>query len=568
MKPRPRPRHLAAVVILATVAAIFGSMAAVDSRVSEGQVHIATAALRSEYHDLYPVDRVYATGGPWRLNSPAFLGLLQLVLVPTGFVAPLLPFRCLVGVLTVVYLSGMYAVLYRQTRSWSISVYVAILSSAMVFTIGRWFWGVGILEAVTPAALVVAAAPLIVLAFLEHQDDWRIVLVFLFIGLLGNIHLSAALNLSFVLIVAFLGQRRFNLSAWPTAVACALATAVGAVPYAAYFLTLRSSLTRGEVPDTAAHAVQGALRAADFAVLYPELLNSVLSWALYAALLIIPAAAVLVRFERYAVRDKSFWVWVILAGLAISMGLQGLGQALGAVERRVPLVTDFIQASVLVMFAIYVLFAQALVHLFRIVRTHRTALRWALAAVAALWLLPSDNARPLRHGFYHVVAALTPSSAEPQRVIELRLRARQEEDLRNIALWARDRTDLSAIFLTEDIAFRMASRRSLLASRADIDAIYHLPAGRVQQWLDDIQDQKLLLQPSSRRPNPAELAAWVDDLSRRPRLQNATAWYAIFPAAASPAESDRVVEIRPDRSVQPLHWGEHYRLFVIKPPAP
>lgn len=558
MKPRPRPRHLVAIILLAAVAAISGSLAAIDNRVSPSQIDLATAALRSEYHQLYPVDWVFSDRGLWRLTSPAFRGLMELVLVPTRFIAPVLPFRCMVGVLVMIHLAGMYALIYRQTRSWSTSVYCSILSIAVVFTIGRWFWGIGPLESVTPAALVAVTVPLVVLAYLEHQDDWRIVLVFLFIGLLGNVHLVSAMNLAIVLILTYLGQRRFAPATWPTALACLLAAAAGALPYTAYFFALQQSMHSAQ-PGQPGQAIYRALRAAEFAVLYPDLLGSVLGWLLYSAVLVVPAVAVLLRFARYRVPDRGFWAWLILSGLIVSMGLQGLSQSLGALEHQVPLVIDFIQASVYVMLAVHVLFAQAILHLFRIVRTHRTALRWALTAVAIVWLLPSDNLRVVRHSVYSSIPPSLMPFAQPRRMVEVRLRAARNREMRQIARWARKHTQPGSVFLLNDVEFRLYSRRSLLASLDDIDFIYYLSASDVQRWLGDIRMQQQILYPSNQEPDPVALAGWVSRLADQQRFQRAQAWYAVLPSQACPSPTAQV------REVLPIAWGDHYRVFRILP---
>ncbi|MFW5840409.1 MAG: hypothetical protein ACOCZE_07505, partial [Planctomycetota bacterium] len=452
------------------------------------------------------------------------------------------------------------ALVYRQTRSWSTAAYSATISIAVVYTIGRWFWGIGPLETVTPAALVTVTVPLVILAYLEHQDDWRIVLIFLFIGLLGNVHLVAAMNLAIVLLLTYLAQRNFAPSSWPTGLACSLAALAGALPYTAYFFALRANLRSGA--GEPGEAIIQALRAAEIAVLYPDLLGSVLSWVLYSAVLIIPAGAVLMRFARYPVPSRKFWVCLIGSGLFVSMGLQAISQSMGALEAQVPLVINFIQASVYVMVALHVMFAQAVLHLFRIVRSHRTLLRWILAAVAILWLLPSDNMRVVRHAIYSNIPQRLLPLSQPPRLLEVGLRAARIEERRKIAQWARQ-TRVGSVFLItdehENAEFRLHSRRSLLASLDDIDLIYHLSPQAVQQWHEDVTMQKQILQPGERKPDPAALAAWVSRLSDQPRFERARDWYAVLPVQGCPAETAQV------REVAPVAWGEHYRVFQIIP---
>ena len=95
----------------------------------------------------------------------------------------------------------MYALLYRQTRSWSLSAFVAVLSSAVTYTLGRSYWGIGSLASITPPTLVLAVVPLIVLSYLRYERQWRVLLVFAFIGVCGNLHLVTAANLTIVLLI-------------------------------------------------------------------------------------------------------------------------------------------------------------------------------------------------------------------------------------------------------------------------------------------------------------------------------------------------------------------------------
>ncbi|HHH75853.1 MAG TPA: hypothetical protein ENL03_02365, partial [Phycisphaerae bacterium] len=280
MKPKPRPRHLLAVIILAGVASSYGYLAVMDDRLSTSQVHVATAALKNEDKGLFENDSVYGQRELWRLTSPAFLAVLQLTLVPTGFADPILPFRALVGALAMLQLGAMYSLLYRQTSSWSISVLVAIMSSAVLHTLGQWYWGVGSLGSITPAAMCCAMVPAVLLAYLKQENSWRLILVFAFIGLMGNIHLIAAINLGLVLAIVFLIRKRMAISAWPMALACIMACGLCAMPYAIYTIALLNNIANQAQTATALATTETAL-ATKTNVMYPQIFSSLLSWALY-----------------------------------------------------------------------------------------------------------------------------------------------------------------------------------------------------------------------------------------------------------------------------------------------
>lgn len=522
MRHRPRPRHLTAGLILALVAAASGYLAVFDDQISRTQTHIATSALRGEYHSLFPADTVYGQTQLWRLNSPAFLGIMELVLVPTGFEDPTLAFRCFVVGFVLLHLTGMYALIYRQTKLWSVSVYAAVLSMGVTNCLGRWFWGVGSLESITPASACLAAMPLVVLAFLDHEKDWRLVLVFIFVGLMGNIHLPTSINLTLVLVLTYLGRRKFAPWAWPMAMACILASVVAMLPYGAYFLTLQGRL--GASAQPAGLAIQQAMRTAEMAVLYPELLDALLRWLLRASIILIPAVAVLLPLSRYPVRDHRFWIWLMGSALVVSLGFQAAGQLLGLWSGSTPLALGFLQASVLVMFGAHVLFASAATHLLRMVRHHKGLVQAGLALLGVVWLLPSDNLRVAKRAMYDQATSFLEEEKKPLHVQELHFRSRRNAELGRMADWVRENSPVGAVVLTEDIEFRMRSRRSLLASAQDIQYTRYLGSDRLHRWWRILQDQRALLTGVTGQMDPEAIARWIEDLSSRPPYDGVALW--------------------------------------------
>ena len=214
----------------------------------------ATAALKEHDADLFPHDPVYGPSGKWRINSPIVQGTLKCVLIPAGYDDPLLPFRLMTGVMVMVYFGGMYSLLYRQCRSWSIATFVTVLSSTIVYTLGRSYWGLGPLASMTPPTLVLAITPLILLSYLRYENQWRILLVFAFVGVCGNLHWVTAANLTIALLIVYLGRHRFAPSCWPTAIGCLLCAIIGAMPYTAYYFHLRFT----DMPAGAAISAEAA----------------------------------------------------------------------------------------------------------------------------------------------------------------------------------------------------------------------------------------------------------------------------------------------------------------------
>jgi len=557
MRPVPRRRHLLAALIFVACAALASGFAMLDDRLSKTQANIATVAIKRPNQDyLFKNDPVFGKSDLWRFHTPLYQALMEMVLVPTGYEDLTLPFRAMTGLVVLVYLAGMYVLLYRQCRSWSVAALVAVLSSAVTYTLGRSFWGVGSLSSITPPTLVMAMTPLIVLSYLRYQNQWRVLLVFAFIGLCANLHMVTALNLALVLVIVYLGCRRFAPSSWPTAIACALATLVVAFPYMGYYLHLRISMTPQGARVSAA-VVNEAFRLGHLALLYPEMLKSLLYWVLLVLVLLIPAAAVLSRVERFRVRDLGVWVWLICGAFFVSLVLHGASQLLGVLLDRPPPIIDFARASNLVMLPLYVLFAQALTNLFRLVRGHRDVLRWGCALFLAAWMLPSDNLRVGRHIVYEAATAFMADDRKPLRVQQLARKRRQRAELTEIARWARQNTPAEAMFLTDRMEFRMMSRRSILACSDDVSYYYYVTPWRLGEWIDHLVRQKAVLSAPDGKSDGRTVAKFVADL-RAEGFEEVPGWYVILRAANAPETPEQLLPIKGG------NWGVHYRLYRVR----
>jgi hypothetical protein len=329
------------------------------------------------------------------------------------------------------------------------------------------------------------------------------------------------------------------------------------LPYAAYFLTLQAQLSQS--PETTGPAVREALRTAEIAVLYPELLDSLLRWLLRASLVLIPALAVLLPLSRYPVRDRSFWAWLMIISLGVGLGFQAAGQLLGLWRGSAPPAISFIQASVLVMFAAHVLLASAATHLLRMVRHHKGLLRAGLALLALAWLLPSDNLRVAKRGMYDLATSFLDETEKPLHVQELHFRKRRRNERLQLALWTRNNTPISTVLLTEDIEFRMRCRRSLLACPADIRYTRYLGADRLTLWWQILQKQRELLKKPPPPANADALARWIRERSRQAPYDTVQQWIVLANAQDAPGLQEAFVPI-PEAG-----GGEFYLLLRYQP---
>ena len=561
MRPVPKPKYLLTAAIFVAVAAAYAALAFQDYRLGTSQIYMSAAALKHHDPSLYPCDSLFGQGDIWRSYTPVVQRFMDLFLSPTGYEDLYLPFRCLVAVATLIYLAGMYALLKRQCLSWSASAFTAVMSSAVLYTVGRSYWGVGSLASITPWTLAMIFSPALMLLYLSRMHEWRrLLLVFFLIGLAGNLHLVMAANLALTLALAFLGQNRFTAKAWARAAALAGLALAGALPSIIYYSILRTSVGGGSTPSAAVGAQ--ALRIADLGVLYPELLKNLLLWMLaLVGLMWVPVLALLSRSQRFRVRDLRTWAWFTAGAAAVGLVLHGLSQVAGIAMNAPPPVIDFVQACTLLMLPVFVLFAQATVSLFRLFRAHRPLLGCAAGVLLAAWMLPSENLRGIRYGVMDTVTMYMPEPERPRGAQRHHENFNKFHELVAIGSYARLNTDRRAVFVTDLSEFRMWGRRSVVACPDDVKYMYYLASGRLEDWLKLVHRQRGLLHPPNGRADLAALAAFIDQLSRQEPFTGASQWFVILDTDESP-DTPGAFEI-----VTQGNWGQHYRLYRLKSPA-
>jgi len=370
------------------------------------------------------------------------------------------------------------------------------------------------------------------------------------------------MNLTLVLLIVYLGCNRFALSAWPIALGCALSALIGAMPYALYYLVLRVTMATAGA-HVEAEAIHRAFEIAELAVLYPDVLKSMLNWLAWAGLFAIIAAAVLSRLERLRMRDLGFWIWFAAGVLFVATVLHGLSQAVGRFTMGIPPVLGFIDASRLVMLPIYVLVAQGLTNITRLIRWHPRLLRWVFAAMAVAWMISSDNVRVARHAAWEVATVLMDEEDKPRPVRRHRRLRERSAELAAIGRWAQEHTDKNAIFVTDKEEFRVLGRRSIVVSREDARTLYYLAPWQLAQMMSRVEQQGRLLRPGDDRFE-ADSLKFIQDLDARKEYQGVGEWYVILPRRVSSEKSDPLVLIpaSPEEA-----WGRHNRVYRLKLPS-
>jgi hypothetical protein len=548
VRPYPPYRHWLAAGLLALVSAGSVYFAWNDWRADDAQWQALTAVQKQRDGDLYPADYVFGPSAAWRFQSPAFLAILRGLDWGTGDLAP---FRLLVGAAVLIYLGGMYALLFWQTRSWSVSTFVAILSMTVIHGPGDAFWGVGSLSSITPYGVVTAFAPLAVLAYLRQK--WRLrrlMAVFAGVGLLANLDVSAAGNLTIVLLFVRVANGRFRPRAWLETGACAAAALLCAAPTLWHRWVLASRLQPAGA-EAAASVARVATDLGDWKVLYPGLLDGIWTWLLPIVALLVISAVMLTRGERFQARNFAAWAWWIAGSLGTAFVLQGAAQAWGWARGR-PAAVGYAGASALVMLPLYVLLAHALTTLFRIYRSHRALARWACGFFAAVWMLPSDNCRALRHAVGDTATIFMREQNKPRYVQKHHEKHGQWIEMTAIADWLRRSAPPSAIVVCDWPELRFRSRRSLLAARGDVEALYRHEPWLLGEWAASLDRQEKALHAAQART----LDAMARDLAGRPPRHGDEEWYVVL----NPADS----AVRELPAVPADGWGRYYVLCRLR----
>jgi len=554
-------------MILTAAAALAGYLALYDNNLGNSQVNIASAAIKRHDSSAFAHDPVFGDSKLWLFNTPAYQSMLELVLVPTDYQDMMLPFRVAAGVQTLLLLCGMYALLFWQTRSWSVSVFTAVLSVRMIETFGGAFWGAGTLACVTPSGLCLALWPLVILAFARYTkpgletrglSQWRVILVFFVVGLLGNFHLVTAMNMTLVLLIAYVIRQRVSPRCLPVAIAGGVAATVAALPYIWYYFGLRARMNAGQVSPPA-ETIFEALRIGDLAVFYPELLKGMLDWRVLAGVLVLglPAIAVLAKIERYITQNVWLWIGLIVGSVIVAMGLHGLSQKVGDWMGTAPPVIDFVQASNLLMLPLYALLAQAITNLFRLLRGHRAALRWVLFALLGAWMVPSANLRVARWELADLGASLLSEADKPEYVLRHNEKRNRNRELQAIADWATQRP--GSMYITDRDEFRVLARRPIVAGNNDPRYLYYLAPWRLEQWLSRHQRQDEILHPPAGTTNPDAVTGFVEGLiDAEPDMNAVSQWYLLLHSSSAPLEPGAL------QPVESGQWGRFYRLYRIR----
>ncbi len=551
MRPVPKARHLAAVAIILVIGAFTHLHAVCQSELTDQQVRDLVNMLRSTNGQLYQHDAVFGDSGLWRFRTPVWQWYLHEAYVVGGQKSVLNGLTALAGPLMLIYLLGMYVLLYGQCRSWSIACYVSVLSIAVIPLAGEG-WGLGPLSSISASTVFLAAVPWLAVAFVATVDSPAVLWVFLGIGVLANIHAVTGMNLALVAAGALLAHRRFNLRTCFTVLGASFCTLAGASPFLAYHFTQKLHFAG----DTAAtwSAAAMALGPNGLNMLLPSVLGCLLILPTlgYMLALSVPAAGAILLPGRLAVKNSRLWLGMFIAAAAVGLGLHALSQLLGVLMDRTPPVSEFIHALRFLMLPFYVLLADAIVQIARL-GISRRPLRVALAAGLALWLVPSDNLALVRQWAEHSAASIISVGDHSESVRHRLTEPMRGGEVQAIGRYLQKRTPLNTVVVCDDSQLRLWSRRALVVCDSDVKYLYYLAPRRLDDWAKLLAQQQQVLSPKA--GDAIDVAA-LDAFAHRHEAS-----YVVLPASQPvPAIAAKHWVIPEDGS-----WGSYWRLYCVNP---
>jgi len=556
MRPAPSPKHIPSIIILIAVSLLAGYLSWHDDSITDDQIQLLTSLKANNAN--FAGDGIYdhhIVGGQFHhMHSIAFAGLIRAVnrICPAN-ASPEMPMRLLVGPITLLFLLGMYALLWRQTMSSATSTFVAVLSTTMMSTFDGWHWGVGAISSITPEGLVVAISPLLMLAYLKYFNDRRIVLIFMLMGLCGNIDIVSSINMALVAMLTFLACHRFNRQAMAVGVSGVFLFMIGALPNISHLLMVHAQIEQavGQVAPIDFATVMRAFDMSYYEVTYPELLMPLWQWGLYPLTLAAVSLVVLWRLDKFRSQFIDMWVWMSISSLIVMLGFHALATAAAYLTRQPLPFYVFLQASCWLMLPLYVLFARALTQVFRILeKKYRHLLRWVMAGVIVGWMLPSDALRPARYGLYRL-AAMTPIGQNSLKINDIMERKAKRQELVNIARWQNKNCVNSFVYI-DDPKYRLNSGQAILTCREDFIYYYLLLPSQLQQWMDNLHETRKIL---ARPLNIQELTN--DAIKRVSVIPQISQVYIITSDKEIADNPQNLQEIKSD------NWGKYWKIYRI-----
>ena len=179
-----------------------------------------------------------------------------------------------------------------------------------------------------------------------------------------------------------------------------------------------------------------------------------LRWLPVACAIVGPVVVILCLTGRYRASNVGEWIGLLISAVFVSFGLYGFVQLViwrfsPATGGPVPI--NLFESLRLSMLPLYILLAQATVHLLRMTHRHRAWVRLTAGLLAAVYLGSSYNTLAIRHMVGDAVARLSKRDMFGKR----HQRYAAEDELREVASWVGRNTSPDSLFISSRTEIRL-----------------------------------------------------------------------------------------------------------------
>ncbi|HWU39046.1 MAG TPA: hypothetical protein VN203_15450, partial [Candidatus Acidoferrum sp.] len=463
--------------------------------------------LRADDPSLFSKDLVFGGANLIGDYIPLYIGFLRFAYHLSGDLST--GYKAMVFPLTLLYLFGAYLVFLRFSRVAWVAVTLAAFSSLPLgIVLADEIFGLGPLELMVARTILTAVLPLLFLVYCDWTDTpWKLLALFLCIGLLANLHPVSAMDIAAILGIVYLLEHRGDSRSWGVLLGMVAAALVGAAPIVRNQLHHAASQAAMTAQFGSGAAAQVALERLGFIRFPPRSLSAFpvgIASGLSLGVLVISVIPVLRGWRRESGPGGLF----LRLGAALSMAyvlfpevklLATLPVVLFLLPHQDASLREERLAVYFSLAVFWLTMGELLVFQFGPSGINRPLLavmatRVARFAVFGVFLLLALAVRLLDwrrvHGMVKVACVLLLIFAafwQVRHTFRTYLRPRgvaAAADLAALAQWARNDSGPEDLFLFDSATFRVMARRSLVFATKDGDAVAASRPDRAGAWLE------------------------------------------------------------------------------------
>ncbi|HSB71888.1 MAG TPA: hypothetical protein VLT62_21370 [Candidatus Methylomirabilis sp.] len=463
--------------------------------------------LEGEDPTLFSRDLVFGGQDVTSEYIPLYIGFLRLAYRVFGDLAT--GYKLLVFPLTILYLCGAYFVFLRCCRMPGVAVALAVFSSFLQSVpLAEEFFGVGPIGWVVARTIMTSAFPFLFLAFSSWIDRPRkLLLVFLAIGLLANVHPVSSLDVAAFLGITYLLEMGGSLRSWGILAGMGGATLVGAAPIfwaQLHHMAKQTAVAQRPEGTLVARIVKEHL---GFILYPPPTFSSLAPVVVHGLTLALMAFSVVVVAPGWHGRRESIerWACLVAAGsvayllfpearllctvlvFMLLLPQKGTGPREGRLGVYLSLAVFWVTLGELIAFQFGPPMLQRPSLSIIFTRGARFAV-FALFLLLALAVRLADWSRVRGVPNMALITLILLTGVwQVRHTVRTHLRTRGNvaaADLAALSKWAREETGPQDLFLFDSAAFRVMARRALVFTTKDHGPIIFNRPDRAGAWLE------------------------------------------------------------------------------------